>query len=145
MKNGSSKTYGQQIAAIAARLALRFQAREFANRTEDDVAFLKLEDYCATLPVCRNSASAKQVLMESRYADDAAWYYVESGTTSPPQGKAWTTLAAFCLSRDVQDEAIRRGWARPVELLERIENTEPTLYARRGLKPPGMPRKAARS
>jgi len=138
-RDTSSKTYGQQVAAIAEQLAPRFQAGEFDNTLEGDGSplFLKLEEFCERLPICLNAETAKTVLIDSPYADDAAWYYVESCSMHPTRGKTWTTMAAWCLSRDVQDEAIRRGWARSVERRARVEMTEPTLYERRGLEPGG--------
>jgi hypothetical protein len=133
------RAYERRVAALAAQLAPRFRAREFDPRRGDDngdLPFLRLEEFCARLPICRNSASAKLVIAASRYADDAAWYYIESCSIHPVEGKAWNTLAAWCLARDIHDEAIRRGWSRQIERRARIEMTEPTLYERRGITPP---------
>jgi len=46
-----------KVKAIAARLALRFQARKFDNTAagEEDTPFLELERFCEQLPICRTT------------------------------------------------------------------------------------------
>jgi len=73
---------------------------------------------------CRSAASAKLVLAASPYAAGAAWYYIESGAIGLSEGRTWKSLASWCLVRDVQDEAISRGDARPIERRVRIEEDE---------------------
>jgi hypothetical protein len=108
--------YRAEVKTTAARLALQFRARRFDDTAQADVAeegsrFMLLEDYCEQLPVCTSPDTARAVLASSRYADRAAFFYVEACMSHPAEGTTWQVLAAWCLARDVHDEAIANGWA----------------------------------
>lgn len=119
------RRYQREVRAIAGRLALQFQARRFDARKPEEEwekepgtvwcpglhPFCVLEDLCEALPMCQDAGSARLVLSVSRYADWAASVDFGRGETAPCEGYTWRSLAAKCVSRDVHDYAIRRGWA----------------------------------
>jgi hypothetical protein len=106
------RAYRRDVKAIAERLALKFQARKFDNTAAggDGCPFNDLEDFCARLSICRNNASARIVLAVSKYAAKAPTD--PSNEAAPDPENTWRDYAAWCLARDVHDEAIARGWAR---------------------------------
>jgi hypothetical protein len=106
--------YRAEVKATAAVLALRFQARKFDNATAEPeglLPFQNLEDVCGELPICRDNATARIVIAVSRYAGRAPLAPENIGSV-PPNEKLWNAYAAWCLARDVHDEAVARGWAR---------------------------------
>jgi hypothetical protein len=106
--------YRGEVKAIAEQFALQFQARKFDETVQDeneDPRFMALEDHCEQLPLCTDRRTALVALACSRYANAVAFFYVESCTSHPNPGETWRDLAAWCLARDVHDEAIARGWS----------------------------------
>ena len=103
------EAYRAEVRAVAERLALQFQARRFDDTVdEEEPRFMLLEELCEQLPICRNNATAGVVVAASKYAAKAQRH--SSNLTSWP-GELLRNVAAWCLARDVHDEAIMRGWA----------------------------------
>jgi hypothetical protein len=119
------QAYQAEVRSIAQVLAPRFRAREFDNTRptqeewENDckIPFLELESLCMKLSLCETNVAARAVTAVSKYADDA-----EDLEGEPNPGRLWKDLAAWCLCRDVHDEAIRQGSAKSVR--ERLDPTE---------------------
>jgi hypothetical protein len=142
------KAYQLEVERIANSLALQFQARRFdgtkpeeewelfrpGDRTSGQYPFNLLDDFCETLPICQDHDSACMVLAISKYAGKAALYWVENCCVHPGDGRTWSTIAGWCVARDVHDYALARGWAR-----SRRERSDSSW------KEPEPRRKAARS
>jgi len=105
--------YIAEVRNIAEHLAPRFRAHEFDNytatREHADEPWLALEMLIEQLPLCQDNAIARMVLAVSPYA--AAAPLDEANIEALPPDRMWQAFAAWCLARDVHDEAIERGWA----------------------------------
>jgi hypothetical protein len=93
-----------------------------------------LEDLCEQMPICQNNATARMVIAASKYATRAPFADVLNEAPLSPD-HMWKVYAAWCLARDLHDEAIARGWSRsrferhPPEKLERLGRLRPRAGA----------------
>ena len=62
------------------------------------------------MPICKNERTARMVIAASKYGTTAP--YDDILAQAPPYpDHMWKIYAAWCLARDLHDEAIARGWA----------------------------------
>lgn len=148
--------YFDSVRAIADGFATKFIRHDFDEaynapddnqqlaepRRQGEARFLDLEELVRDMPICAELDSARIVLLVSPHALDAFNQISEA----VPEGDCMAqALAANCLTEDLCDEAVRRGWHKQKkgERAGLVHARDVTAWNKAGCKGP-MPKMGGR-